>query len=221
MNNLKNSLQLIVLIAWFSVSVYAKTDKVKPSQSSKKILVIGLNNNIKSDYYYRELISEESGIPTDSLENVFNQIIAAHLIQSSNEFSLLNDIDNYPTIINNIRVDGDKEKCTSNLSMVNNQQFKDFLEDAGAEYLLIINRYYLKKQEEPFNTLFYFISYSLYNKDKKELVTDASYFTAMKVETPVLMKKASQKASEKIATSILKLVAQDISTTQNNLLTNK
>lgn len=212
---------LIVLITGFSVSIYAKTDNMKTSQSSKKILIIGLNDNIKSDYYYKELISEESGIPSDSLERVFNQTIAAHLIQSSNEFSLLNDIDNYPTITNNIRVDGDKEKCTSNLSMVDNQQFKDFLEDTGAEYLLILNRYYLKKQEEPFNTLFYFISYSLYNKDKKELTTDANYFTTMKVETPEHMKKASRKASEKIATSILKLVAQDTSTTPNNLLTNK
>jgi len=221
MNNLRTSMLLIILITGFSVSISAKTDHVKAHRSSKKILIIGLNDNIKSDYYYKELISEESGIPSDSLERVFNQTIATHLIQSSDEFSLLNDIDNYPAITNNIRVDGEKEKCSSNLSMVDSQQFKDFLEETGADYLLILNRYYLKKQEEPFNTLFYFISYSLYNKDKKELATDANYFTTMKVETPVLMKKASRKASEKMATSILKLVAQDALTTQNNLLTNK
>ena len=64
MNNLRTSMLLIILITGFSVSISAKTDHVKAHRSSKKILIIGLNDNIKSDYYYKELISEESGIPS-------------------------------------------------------------------------------------------------------------------------------------------------------------
>ena len=44
---------LIILITGFSVSISAKTDHVKAHRSSKKILIIGLNDNIKSDYYYK------------------------------------------------------------------------------------------------------------------------------------------------------------------------
>ncbi len=209
MKHLKSAIaSALIIITGVSSPMSAKENKTEKTQSLKKILILGLNDNIKSDYYYKELIAEESGIPTDSLELVFNNTIASNIAQSRIDFTTPQELGKCAEVINSIRVKGEQENCTSDLSRVDNQCFSSLLKNAGADYVLILNRHYLKKQEEPFNTLFYFVSYSLYNKDKQELLNGSNYFTAMRIESAEAMRKASRKSADKIATSILKLVAQ-------------
>ena len=209
MKHLKSSIVFTLgIIMGISSPLSAKENKTEETKSLKKILILGLNDNIKSDYYYKELIAEESGIPADSMELVFNNTIAGNIAQSRIDFTTPQEPGTCAEVINNIKVKGEQENCTSDLSGVDSQCYTSLLEKAGADYVLILNRHYLKKQEEPFNTLFYFVSYSLYNKDKQELLNGSNYFTAMRIESAEAMKKASRKSADKISTSILKLVAK-------------
>lgn len=220
MKHLKSSIVFaLTIIMGISSPISAKENKTEETKSLKKILILGLNDNIKSDYYYKELIAEESGIPADSLELVFNNTIANNIAQSRIDFTTPQESGTCAEVINSIRVKGEQENCTSDLSRVDDQCFNTLLKNAGADYVLILNRHYLKKQEEPFNTLFYFVSYSLYNKDKQELLNSSNYFTTMRIESAEAMKKASRKSADKIATSILKLVAQQ--STETPLLLSK
>lgn len=220
MKHLKSVIALaLTIIMGVGSPMYAKENQTEKNQNQKKILILGLNDNIKSDYYYKELIAEESGISADSLELVFNNTIAGNIAQSRIDFTTAQEPGTCAEVINSIRVKGEQENCTSDLSRVDNQCYSSLLKKAGADYVLILNRHYLKKQEEPFNTLFYFVSYSLYNKDKHELLNGSNYFTAMRIESAEAMKKASRKSADKIAASILKLVAQQ--PTETTLLLSK
>jgi len=204
MNLLKSP---IILIAILAIGIVPIGNAKENNLAVKKILILGLENNIQSDYYYRELISEESGIPLENLDQVFNQTVAENISESHMDFISVHEDANCSEIIKKISVKGEEYNCTSDLSSVDNQCYSELLSRSGADYLLILNRHYLKKQEEPFNTLFYFVSYSLYNKEKKEVLNGSDYFTAMHVESEKIMKKASRKSSDKIAASVLKTVS--------------
>jgi len=209
MKHLRTSIILAaLLITAIAPGAFAKGNKNEENPTAKKILILGLKNNIKSDYYYNGLIAEESGIPEDSLELTFNRIIANNIALSRIDFIPIQNNGKCGSVVNNIKVKGEQEDCISDLSEVDNQSFHDLLSNAGAEYVLILNRHFIKKQEQPFNTLFYIVSYSLYNKEKQEISNGSSYFTAMHIESAEIMKKASRKSSDKIASIILKLVAQ-------------
>ena len=213
---------LATLFLFLSISlIQAKGNKTEAGTDMKKILILGLKDNIKSDYYYKGLISEESGIPEDSLELVFNRTIANNMAQQHIEFIPAISSGNCTKVLNYITVKGEKDECTADLSQVDNQCFRDLLSGAGAEYALILNRHYLRKQEQPFNTIFYIVSYSLYDKEKKEISSGSNYFTAMHLESAETMKKTSRKTSDKIASSVLKLVAQQPTETAATLLLSK
>lgn len=209
---------VVLMLLGICHCVHAGNNKTQDGVSEKKILILGLQNNVKSDYYYRGLIAEESGIPADSLELIFNSVIADNIALKSNCFTTLPATASCVAVTNNIRIKGEQENCTTDLSGVDKQMFEDMLTSAGADYVLLLNQHYLKKQEEPFHTIFYFVSYTLYSKDRKELASGSNYFTTMKLENAVEMKKASRKSSDKIASAVLKLIAQQPADAQNQLL---
>jgi predicted transcriptional regulator/cbb3-type cytochrome oxidase subunit 3 len=208
-----------MLLMGLAPHIYAKENNKEVNPAVNKILIMGLKDNIQSDYFYKDLIAEESGIPVDSLEQVFNRTIATNIAQSRIDFITAPEEERCTEVINNIRVNGEQENCTSDLSQVDNQCFRDLLSATGAEYVLILNRHFLKKQDQPFNTLFYFISYSLYNKDKQEVMSGSNYFTTMHIESENIMKKVSRKSSGKIASAVLKAVNQQSAGLPSSLLT--
>ena len=83
---LKSIVLTALLITVAALQIEAKENKSENKPNLKKILILGLKDNIKSDYYYKELIAEESGIPQDSLEVVFNRTIAGNITQSHIDF---------------------------------------------------------------------------------------------------------------------------------------
>ena len=78
------------------------------------------------------------------------------------------------------------------------------MEEADGDYLLILNRHYLKWQDQPLRTLFHFVSYSLYDREKNEITHGTNYFTCMKPEGVKQFRKSSKKSSSKIASAIIR-----------------
>ena len=59
MKHLKSSIVFTLgIIMGISSPLSAKENKTEETKSLKKILILGLNDNIKSDYYYKELIEK-------------------------------------------------------------------------------------------------------------------------------------------------------------------
>lgn len=75
------------LVLWVTGSVCAspadEESANKANNNLVKVLVIGLHDNVESNYFPGSMITEETGIPTDSIDYTYNQIIAKNIIASN------------------------------------------------------------------------------------------------------------------------------------------
>lgn len=177
--------------------------------STKKVLVIGLNN-VNSNYFPQSMITEETGIPTDSISYTYNKIITNNIIQSNKDkdYTFVSPVvsSEINEIIDDIQLKGEEEERYIDLSSIDNNEYHRLIDASNADYVLFLNQHYLKWQEKPLRTLFHFVSYSLYDKNQKEITKGNNYFTCMNLEKADKLSKASRKSSSKIASTVIKSI---------------
>lgn len=210
---MKNFIQIILCIAVIcgNTTFSQAKDGLKNEDGkgiiSKQILIIGLNDNIKSNYFYDEMIAEESGIKQDSLNIKYNNIITDNISSCSKyKYFLSTNTFQYSKIIEKIKTKGEDEEKYSDISSIQTSELQSMLNQENAEYLLVLNQHYLKWQETPYRTIFHFISYSLFDKNKKEIYRGNNYFTCVNLGDAEQIKKMSKKCSAKIAESVFKAI---------------
>ena len=179
-------------------------DGVQP----KQVLIVGLKDNVRSNYFYKGMIAEETGMQADSVDFVYNHIIAENIAGNTKskayKFVLANE-DSIPAdFFEEVKINENEEECASDLSSVPLDEMRKIMNDADADYLLVLNQHYLKWQDQPLRTLFHIVSYSLFDKDKKEIITGNNFFTCMNLEEPNKIRKMSKKSSVKIASNVIK-----------------
>jgi hypothetical protein len=205
------AVSIILSFICFSPKMQAKGKEENKSKGSKRILIMGLHNNVKSNHYYDDWIAEETGLNADSIDYSYNGIIADNITESVKKgdftFIYLDNDDLYSDIINHIKVEGEEEKCKSDLTAISAGKLQQILDYAQADYLLVLNRHYLKWQEKPMRTLFHMVSYSVFDRNKNSLLNGNGYFTSMSLEKPDKMQKISKKTSSKIASNVIKSLA--------------
>lgn len=207
------SLLVTSMLIIFSMQVQAKDNKeAKESKDVHKqtshILIIGLDENVKSNYYYNGMIAEETGIVADSIDLEFNRIISEN-IATSNKDKDCKFVSASPELVNDqllqsIKVSGESEDCYSDITSVSSDEWQKTLDKVNADYMLILNQHYLKWQETPLRTLFHIVSYTVFDKDKKEVCRGNQYFTSMHLEKPEILRKISLKSTSKIASNVTK-----------------
>ncbi len=198
-------LRRIVLLAGLSV-VFTFAMQAKEKINGGKnvvtnVLMLGLNNNVSSNYFPMSTITEETGITKDVIDQEYNTIIMDNIIASAKASCKF-----IPATMEEgsdlIRINGEGDESYSDLSSIPNDEYKKLLDTAGAEYLLVLNQHYLKWQETPMRTLFHVVSYTLYDKNKNEVYRNNSHFTSMNLERPDKLRKISNKTSGRIATTV-------------------
>lgn len=205
---MKNTILFTTSLLLIHATLISWDKKNDPADDAReaKVLIVGLNDNVKSNYYYNEQIASETGMKTDSIDQQYNDIIARNIagatISSPCKFVSGNSDPGYEQLIGKIEVKGEGESCTSSLSNISAEELQQVLAHAHADYLLVLNQHYLKWQEQPMRTVFHMVSYTLYNKEKKQLYSGNQYFTTMNLETPDKIMQLSRKSSAKIASSI-------------------
>lgn len=177
------------------------SNSVKPH----RILVIGMQNNVKSNYFVTDMLAEDTHIQEDSVCYIYNKVIEDNLAQMAQKtkspytFVYGKDVqDNNQELLDDIQTTGEAENQSSDLAFVNSNKLKGMLEQAGADYLLLLDSHYLKYQEEPFKTIFHYVNYSLYDANKKKLGQGSNYFTSINPQTEQQMIKSSKKSTAKM-----------------------
>lgn len=203
----------IAMIALFlleqKVCANPKEDNTGDANKGNRVLIIGLSDNVKSNYFYKGMIAEETGIHVDSISTIYNRILTENIAKAVARkdklatSTLMPEADSYH-LVSEIKVVGEDEDCQSDLSQVTDAEWKQTLDKAQAKYVLVLNQHYLKWQEEQLHTLFHIVSYSLFDVNKKETYHGNSYFTSMNLITPQEMEKSCQKSALKIANNIIK-----------------
>lgn len=177
------------------------SNSVKPH----RILVIGMLDNVKSNYFVTDMLAENTHIQEDSVCYIYNKVIEDNLAQMAQKtkspytFVYGKDVqDNNQELLDDIQTTGEAENQSSDLAFVNSNKLKGMLEQAGADYLLLLDSHYLKYQEEPFKTIFHYVNYSLYDANKKKLGQGSNYFTSINPQTEQQMIKSSKKSTAKM-----------------------
>ena len=201
---------LIFTILLFGNLGLLKAGKPLSTPGIGNTVIVSLNDNVKSNYFPKSMIEEESGIPYDKIEAVYNgtvinvikdmfesEVIALNMNQETNDF------------IDEIIVTGEDENVYSDLSKIETELYDNILDKHKAEYVLIINQHYLKWQETPLRTLFHFISYSVFDDKKNEVTRGSEYFTSMDLLNEQQLQKKFRKTSKKIASEVKDALAKN------------
>ena len=205
MNSIRLSSCIFLLITFPFLS-WSKKDTA--DKAAAQVLIIGLPDNVKSNYFYKEQIAEATGIQADSIDQQYNSIISNNIIaaagKSACSFIPSDDDKSYETIISKIEVTGDGEECNSNLSKLSAEELQMALDHAHANYLLVLNQHYLKWQSQPMRTVYHMVSYTLYDKNKKAIYTGNQYFASMSLQKPDKVSELSRKSTSKIASAVIR-----------------
>jgi len=192
----------------FSLPATSQAKKDVPEKGTVKVLVVGLHNNVKSNYYYKEQIAEQTGIQADSIDHRYNNIFSENIVHAGIgthcSFIATKDDTSYENIISKIAVNGEGEECNSNLSALTPEELQAALDHADADYLLVLNQHYLKWQSQPMRTVYHMVSYTLYDKNKKALYSGNQHFASINLEKPEKVAQLSRKTTSKIASSVEK-----------------
>lgn len=202
MKNISSKVLSLLLIA---APVLAWSKKETSGKAAAQVLIVGLNDNVKSNYFYKEQIAEQTGIQVDSIDQRYNDIISGNIVAAGNtgcHFLPSNHDISYDDLISKIIVKGEGEDCNSDLSGLSADELQTALVHAGAEYLLVLNQHYLKWQSQPMRTVYHMVSYTLYDKNKKVMYSGSQYFTSMNLEKPEKVAQLSRKTTSRIASSI-------------------
>lgn len=178
-----------------------------------RVLIVGASDNVKSNYYYDELIAEQTAIPVDSIDWQFNQLVANNLgdiaAKGDFDFVLLSPTQlAWSELTSHLEVKGEGQTCSSDLSDLPTTTYQELLRQVEADYLLVLNQHYLKWQEQPMRTLFHIMSYSVYDKNKNPIYSGNEFFTSMKLEKLDRVAKLIKKPSEKIAQEVIRVIRQ-------------
>lgn len=204
---MKDNKLFVFLLALSIIPFFTFAEEKLPAKKGEvQILIVGLNDNIRSNYYYDASIAEETGINADSVVKKFNTIIAKNIAEalpkSACKFIAENSQSTHEELANKIEFHGEGENCNSSLSKIPMDTYREVLNKENAKYLLVINQHYLKRQEQPMRTVFHIVSYTLYDQDQKEVLNGNQFFTSMKLESAEKIKQISRKSTAKIASSI-------------------
>lgn len=208
------SFTVLFTLAVMTIAGNAKAgERENNNYHAKQILIVGLHDNVKSNYFYNGMIAEETGMKADSIDQTYNNIIAENIASAikNSDCKFIPAQANQVSgqVLNEIKVNGESEDCYSDLSGVSTDELQKVLDKADADYLLVLNQHYLKWQDQPLRTLFHIVSYTLFDKDKKEICRGNNFFTCMNLEKPDKLKKSSKKSSSKIASSIIKTLDEN------------
>ena len=90
----------------------ASSKKEGDNYHAKQILIVGLHDNVKSNYFYNGMIAEETGMKADSIDQTYNTIIAENIAASVKngdcKFIPANATQVTGQVLNEIKVNGER-----------------------------------------------------------------------------------------------------------------
>jgi len=153
-----------------------------PSDSHvKSILVVGFAGNINSNFLPKQMVAERLEVCTQTIDSVLHEKLLqgfGNLSRNPNlKFIVPESIEEASRIRNVFTFNGDGENMYPVLSETNEMEFRAVMDQYNADYIMVFAQYYLKWRDEPFQTFFHILNYSLINRNLKEINRGNEFFT--------------------------------------------
>ncbi|MDR2120903.1 MAG: hypothetical protein LBP64_08555 [Tannerella sp.] len=192
----------VVVAAFAGLRAFAGDDT---APATRIILFAGLKGcYFSSDYYTADRIAENFGVATDATDEFINRefynAFADAAVKQSLRLSACDDA--AARLVAGLRYDYDGDVLYSNLSEIDEEEYRRVMQDAQAAYLLVIDQYYIKKEVYPYDSFTHMFHYSVYDASKARVYDGHYRFVAFDLGTLPLLQKQIRKAADKCLRSI-------------------
>lgn len=188
MKQLKNKIRMKILSIAFLTgllifqSFMLQARNNHPSDTNvKSILVVGFAGNINSNFLSEQMVAERFEVCPQTIDSVLHEKLLqgfGNLSQNPNlKFIFPESIEEASRIRNVFTFNGDSENMYPELSETNEMEFRAVMDQYNADYIMVFGQYYLKWREEPFQTFFHILNYSLINRNLQEMNRGNEFFT--------------------------------------------
>ncbi len=185
-------------------------DETSPGKNRKRVLIIGFQQDkMTSNFYLKDDIASKTKISPDSLESLYSQaIIDGFTSIASKELEFIPCYDNRIVleIHKQVRYDLKKDIVLTDITMMDMNTYKDFLNRYNADYLLFINQYKFSWMGNPFNAVFHIINYNLFNDSQNRLYAGQTSFNMEKIKPLAELDGKYKKQAKKIIVQCEKAV---------------
>ncbi|MDR1602379.1 MAG: hypothetical protein LBS42_08130 [Tannerella sp.] len=198
----KKVFALIIATVFGASNMYAGNDAVP---AVRKILFVGLKNGyFSSDYYTGDQIAENFDVPPDAMDEFINGEFygAFEDVAMKKNLRLTVCDEKARVVISDLQYDYDGDVLYSNLSKIDEKEYRDVLQQAQAEYLLVFDQYYIKKEVYPYDNFAHIFHYSVYDASKNKVYDGHYRFSAFDLGTLSMLQKQIKKAADKCIRSI-------------------
>jgi hypothetical protein len=172
-------LSLLALLLLIQPVAHSANKNRRQAAQTRTILVVGFAGNVNSNYFPRETVAEKIEVDPGMFDSVLHDKLVngfTNLDKGNNSFIILQNLNETNRIRGYFSFNGENEEIYPEINRTYSPELKKIMEHHGAHYVMVFGQYYLKWQEEPFNTLFHIFNYSVFGPNMEEVTRGKEYF---------------------------------------------
>ena len=204
---------ILSLVALTLSNVFAeKKNEVKEYSNSTDVIrvaFLGVDiNNLRSNYLGDDVIAEKFSADEDSINVAFNQDFFEALRKNGSKKGKYDFVycchTNNKNFLDRITYKEEGDEMYSDISEITQEDFNAVIDNAHADFMVLIDQYYIKKEGYPYHNYSHIINYSVFNKDKIKVSKGCYRFTSIEMEKLDDYSKQFMKAADKLVAKIEK-----------------
>lgn len=174
-----------------------------PANSS--ILFVGVKDyNVSSNYYTKDQIADHFNVPESEVEEFFNETFYTVFNEAvaKKSLRLANCDETASQIVSHLDYDYQDGVLCSDLSGVDEAEYRNTLKQSGAQYLLVCDQYYVEKVGYPYDNFAHILHYSVFNASREKVYDGRFQYAALDLGNSDLLEKQLRKAADKFLKTI-------------------
>jgi len=173
------------------------------------ILVIGFGNNITSNYFPLVDAAEKLEIPYAEYDSVLNQKLSNEFQEldfRKVRFATASSYYEVGKLRNMLFYPGEMGNAAHIICQTHNQELIEVIRNYEADYMVVYGQYQLKWQEEPFNTLFHILDYTVFDSNLQEIYRGQEHFNTFSLARTNELQRNFQRLVKRNANTIYKAI---------------
>ena len=161
---MKFSYAALFLFVLFFSELVAAWGNNRTTGQTRNILVVGFANNVLSDFFPKVSLAENINVAPDQFDAMLHRKLVSgfgSLPNGTHNFIVVEDYVKTLQIRQMLHLKGEKPELHTDPSSSGTQALKQIMQQYQADYLLVFRQYHFKWQDEPFNSLFHILNYSV------------------------------------------------------------
>ncbi|MCC8152828.1 MAG: hypothetical protein LIP01_00590, partial [Tannerellaceae bacterium] len=174
---------------------------------SARIAFLGVPmHNLRSNYFTNDLLAEKMDAPEDAIDEVFSKNFFTLLEKACTRTNKMEAVycccEDAQSILKTVDFIEEGDGIKSDFSTVPAESIDALLEKTMADYIVLIDQYYVKKEGYPYNNISHIISYSVYDENRTIVSQGRHHFTSLDMDELSRYNKQFSKAAHKLIAKI-------------------